>query len=265
MKNKWDFDVRNDRVVAYLPNIDVNEWLKIKEVCKDEGFGKIIIFSTLKNSEGLREEGFLIEGSLTGFYYGDNAFIYSKYKKQDRGISTTDLMVKQTLKTVHEDKKTLLKIDTPYSIEKVKKDELNELAQLYKSVFPVYPTNIFDPTYLKSAMEKNYTFMVAKDKDQRLLGAASAMNSGFGSAEITDCAVGKEHRGKQLLPAIILSLENELVNQGIYHCYSITRAVSVGMNMIVKRLGYSYEGTLVNNCIISTGFEDMNIWTKKLK
>ncbi|MCD8508609.1 MAG: putative beta-lysine N-acetyltransferase [Bacillus sp. (in: Bacteria)] len=192
--------------------------------------------------------------------------VYTLYGKKEREVSISKSENSKVLTIVQEDNKDLSNLElTNFSVSLVVEEDLEELVQLFKIVFPLYPTDIFDPNYLRKAMKENYTFMVAKTKDDKIVGVASAMESGYGSAEITDCAVHPDYRGNQLLHGIILGLEKELVKKGIDQAYSLTRAKSVGMNMTVKRLGYHYEGTLINNCIISTGFEDMNIWTKSLR
>jgi hypothetical protein len=57
-------------------------------------------------------------------------------------------------------------------------------------------------------------------------------------------------------------LEDYLIKNGIFSIFTLTRASSPGMNIIPAKHGYQYTGTMTNNCKISTGFEDINIWTK---
>jgi len=61
------------------------------------------------------------------------------------------------------------------------------------------------------------------------------------------------------------AIEQHLRKKEIFYLFSLTRALSYGMNITVAREGYKYMGRLKNNCIISTGFEDMNIWVKPLQ
>ncbi|MFA9560289.1 putative beta-lysine N-acetyltransferase [Evansella sp. AB-rgal1] len=264
MNSVWDWDKVNDRIVAYLPTITREDIQKVKEMIDANPPGKIILYITKEQCKEVEELGFSEEAKMSGFFQGEDTFIYTKYYKADRAKSKSQDKNKSNLAIVQRDEKDLTKININYGIEKLEERDLPQLASVFKTVFPVYPTNIFDPAYLKKARDTEYTFMVAKDNSGKIVGAASAMDSGFGSAEITDCAVLPDYRGENILQGIILALEDELVGNGINFAYSITRANSVGMNMTVKRLGYNYEGTLINNCIISTGFEDMNIWTKHL-
>ena len=264
MNITWEMDEQNERIVAYMPEITNKEIELIEEKFLTESTGKIIIYTLSNYSHKLEKLKFKKEAEMEGFFNGEAAQIMTRYIKEDRGLSKYPEEANEVLKIVGQDKKDLSQVKTDYHLELVKEKELPELAALFKTVFPVYPTNVYDPEYLKKAMETDYIFITAKNDKHEIIGAASAMKSGFGSAEITDCAVLPEYRGKQILHGIILALEQELVKQGIFNSYSITRSISAGMNMTVKRLGYLYQGTLTNNCIISTGFEDMNIWTKRL-
>ncbi|UCZ54884.1 putative beta-lysine N-acetyltransferase [Bacillus shivajii] len=258
----WDMDSKNDRVVAYLPQLSEKEIEKIDATIRERNPGKFIVYTTVGQINKLNHHGFELEAEMSGFFSGQKALIFTKYLKEDRKISSTAKENRDVLSIVNRDEG--LKSTPPsFEVSVVTDNELPELAKLFSTVFEKYPTNIFDVEYLKKAKENEYLFIVAKDKG-KIVGAASAMDTGYHSAEITDCAVNPHYRGKHILHIIVQALEKELPKKGIHHVFSITRAKSVGMNMTVKRLGYKYEGTLTNNCIISTGFEDMNVWTKKL-
>lgn len=265
MKNQWDMDTQNDRVVAYLPKLNDAEVERVISIQKDSSPpGKVIIYTREEKVPELEQLGFSCEANMSGFFEGELAYIYTKYYKHDRSISRSVVENNDSLRIVQADIKKMSTYTGEFEFSLVEDQELENLAKLYQKVFPVYSTNIFEPSYLKKSKESNFIYMVAKDTTGAIVGAASAMETGYGSAEITDCAVDPDYRGKNVLHYLIQELENELLQREIHHVFSITRAKSVGMNMTVKRLGYNYEGTLTNNCIISSGFEDMNIWTKKI-
>jgi beta-lysine N6-acetyltransferase len=67
------------------------------------------------------------------------------------------------------------------------------------------------------------------------------------------------------LQNIIYSLEEDLKEKGFYIAYSLVRAVNPGINKALSKLEYEYGGRLINNCHICGGFEDMNVWVKKLE
>ena len=81
---------------------------------------------------------------------------------------------------------------------------------------------------------------------------------------MTDCATLPEHRQYGLMKHLLIKLEEELLAQEIYCVYSISRALSFGMNLALHQLQYQYRGRLANNCYIFDQVEDMNMWVKQL-
>ncbi|WP_171051694.1 putative beta-lysine N-acetyltransferase [Alteribacter natronophilus] len=265
MKKSWEEDRKNDRLVAYLPDLTDTDLKKLEDDLNSHNRGKWIIYTMNADEPGLLNLGFRQEAVSAGFFNGRKAFIYTMYGKKERGQSETSDENSAVLRRVAEDRKTVQADPVPpYPVTIAETSDLDSLAALYRNVFPRYPTDIFSADALKKAISSNYTFAVMKNNNGVVIGAASAMETGYGSAEITDCAVDPAYRGKMLLHFIVKVLERECKQKGITTVFSITRAKSTGMNMTVGRLGYTYEGTLINNCIISSGFEDMNIWTKSL-
>ena len=61
------------------------------------------------------------------------------------------------------------------------------------------------------------------------------------------------------------ALEDELIARNITCAYSLSRALSIGMNAVFFQMGYRYYGRLTKNCDIYDKFEDMNLWAKMLK
>ncbi|SER41481.1 putative beta-lysine N-acetyltransferase [Salipaludibacillus aurantiacus] len=264
LKALWDVDLWNDRLVAYLPDLSAQEQEKVKEKIKNAPAGKFTVYTLENHQDTLLDLGFQHEADLPGFFEGKTAKIFSLFLKEERNKSASATKNKDVLNIVKNDKAVPSQSWKGILFSHLEESDLDQLTSLYKRVFDVYPTNIFDQNYIKASMNNNYTFVTAKDQG-KVIGAASAMKTGYQSAEITDCAVDPDYRGRNILHGLILELETRLVKERIFNAFSITRAVSVGMNMTVKRLDYTYKGTLVNNCKISSGYEDMNIWVKKLK
>jgi len=103
-------------------------------------------------------------------------------------------------------------------------------------------------------------------KPFKIVSAASAdMDYTNLNAEITDCATYPEYRGQGLLSNLVYSLEQDLTQKGFYTLCSLSRAMNPGINSVLFKHGYKYTGRLISNCHICGGFEDMNIWVKKLK
>jgi len=267
MKEIWDKDSWNERLVAYLPVISAESTARLQKEKQAKQFTKLIVYTTNDERNKLISLDFHHEANMSGFFNGKKAEIFTWFSKETRQNSTSNTENKSVLKIVETDQTT--PSETWSNITFVLLKESNEkhfkpLTKLYQKVFDVYPTNIFDPEYIKKSVATDYTFVLAVNENGEIIGSASAMKTGYASAEITDCVVDPTYRGKNILHGIIMKLEGQLMKDGISNVFSITRARSVGMNMTIKRLSYKFEGTLVNNCKISSGYEDMNIWTKEL-
>ena len=103
-------------------------------------------------------------------------------------------------------------------------------------------------------------------REGRIVSAASAeIHPSVKAAELTDCATSEEARGLGLMSHILVRLEDEMRREGYICAYTMARARSWGMNTVFHRLGYAFNGRLVNNCDIFGDLEDMNIWVKNLR
>ena len=265
MKNKIEVDHTNCRIVAYLPERDETVIDQLNTLQKQANTTKTICYIKITEVPFFTVRGFIVEGMVSGFFCGEVAAVVSQFFSIDRQLSQQvdeQIRVAAIVKADNQRISEVL-IKNDYTIEHFQKEDIEGLATLYKRVFEKYPTNVFDKSYLLNCMSESYFFVVAKYKGE-IVSAASALINDYQSAEITDCATDPAHRGNQLLHGIIIEIEKLLRTKQIYHAYSLTRALSIGMNVTIKRFGYEFEGKLVNNCIISTGFEDMNIWSKTL-
>ena len=79
---------------------------------------------------------------------------------------------------------------------------------------------------------------------------------------MTDCATLPAYRNQGLMRLLMHALEDELIARNITCAYSLSRALSFGMNAVFYQMGYRYYGRLTKNCDIYDKFEDMNLWAK---
>ncbi|MEB1809450.1 MAG: putative beta-lysine N-acetyltransferase [Bacillaceae bacterium] len=265
MKNQIEVDLYNDRIVAYFPLAREEELAQLVQLQQQHQPSKTIVYVTKEYVNHFVQQGYELEGEIPSFFYGFDSYIVSQYKGKERKNSKHVAEQAHIMSTVQKTKNRIVlsPLEERYTLQIASHNDVKGLVQLYKKVFEKYPTMIFDENYVRKMMTDDYFFVVIKDQN-KIVSAASAMINQYKSAEITDCATNPDYRGKQFLLHIITRLEKELFNRGVYCVYSLTRALSPGMNVTIKRLGYDYGGKLVNNCIISTGFEDMCIWSKQL-
>ena len=141
--------------------------------------------------------------------------------------------------------------------------DADDLAGLYARVFASYPFPITEPDYLVSTMETNVVYRIVRNPAGKIVAAASAeIDLEHHNAEMTDFATLPETRGLGLAQHLLSALEDDMAERRICNLYTIARARSAGMNRVFFNHDYSWTGTLVNNCHIAGGFEDMHVWCK---
>ncbi|MDY7222808.1 putative beta-lysine N-acetyltransferase [Halalkalibacterium halodurans] len=253
-------DDRNERIVLSIKT-NAKEALENAYRKKSRVTGKMIAYVHESCAHFFCEEGWLQEGAVSTYFHNGQANVFSFFLKEDRQNSDHERLHREVLSYVQKIERTLEL--SSHAVQRLNEADTDSLAQLYRHVFERYPTDVFSAQYLQQTMKEGAKFVGVKEGTD-IICAASAVPNGFGGWEITDCATKKEARGNGYLSSVLCELEQWLWEEGEENVYSITRSHSFGMNVTIKKRGFSYEGTMVNNCIIGTGFEDMNIWTKRL-
>lgn len=263
-ENSYEVDLYNQRCICIILEISESVINHFHQLEQNQNINKIIVYTLPENVEFLEKNGFDQEGEISHFFFGKDGYILTKYKEDFRKKSTSLEVNKKVMDLVKKDNKVFSNIELgeEFQIQLATKNEIIPLSSLYKKVFRYYPTHVHNPEYINKVISQTYFFVVILHQDKLISAASAIINPKYKNAEITDCATDPDYRGKSLMYHIILEIEKELRKRDIPTFYSLTRAQSFGMNLTVKRLGYQYGGTLINNCIIYSGFEDMNIWTK---
>ena len=158
----------------------------------------------------------------------------------------------------------LQELPAGYQLRKANESDAVKLADLYRTVFKIYPTPMNDPSYIQKCMNHDTIFYLCTFEEKIVSAASAEINSFYHNAEMTDCATLPEHRQFGLMKQLLIKLEEELLANKIYCVYSISRALSFGMNLALYQLKYRYRGRLANNCYIFDQVEDMNMWVKHL-
>lgn len=264
----YEVDEFNSRIKLMHYNKDYVEALlsHLEELAKEKDIGKVMIYANPEDSSFFEQLGFQREGEISGFFQGEPACILSRFLEDDRAVQKDeqkkDQIVEMAEKVDPTDDRP--RLDPKYQLRHADKDDAEQLAELYKIVFKTYPTPIHDPEFIRQCMDQDVYFTVVTDQDRIVSSASADVFSRYQSAEITDCATHPDYRGKGMLSAIIYDLEQRMRKLGIPHLFSLTRAVSTGMNMVIAKRSFEYKGRLIQNSQIAGQFEDMNIWVKKL-
>ncbi|MGA8944184.1 MAG: putative beta-lysine N-acetyltransferase [Thermoactinomyces sp.] len=264
----YEVDEFNSRIKLMHYNKDYVEALlaHLEELAKEKDIGKVMIYANPEDISFFEKLGFQNEGEISGFFQGEPACILSRFLEDERAVQKDehekDQIVEMAEKTPPEVERPVL--DPRYRLRHAGKDDAEQLAELYRVVFETYPTPIHDPEYIRQCMDQDVYFTIVTHQDRIVSSASADVFSGYQSAEITDCATHPDYRGQGMLSAIIYDLEQRMRKMGIPHLFSLTRAVSAGMNMVIAKRGFEYKGRLIQNSHIAGQFEDMNIWVKKL-
>ncbi|HQA50944.1 MAG TPA: putative beta-lysine N-acetyltransferase [Syntrophomonadaceae bacterium] len=216
------------------------------------------------DSEKFVEYGFTSEASIGSYFLNDDAIICSKFFN-NRNISKTPHINKEIIQAISSaPPKNNTDLKDGYHYKLADPIELRALSRLFNRVFTTYPYPVFNENYLYSTLDHTIYGLIY-NKQKHIAAVASAETDQLHkNAEMTDFATLPQERGQGLASIILHNLESYLKSRNYRCVYSIARSTSFSMNAVFKSAGYSYTGTLINNCNIAGGLEDMNVWYKLL-
>ncbi|MGJ7921788.1 putative beta-lysine N-acetyltransferase [Neobacillus sp. LXY-4] len=210
--------------------------------------------------------GFNCEAKLDGYFLGSDSYFFCKYYQPERMENDQWVFEDQIIKNVYLlQRQTKDPLPQPDIIlRKADFKDAKALSQLYREVFQVYPTPLHDADYVTKTMKDGTIYYVIEQDGQVISAASAEVNQFYRNAELTDCATLAQHRKHGYVKLLLQMLEEELIRNGIFCAYSLSRAQSFGMNAAFYQLGYQYRGRLLNNCLIFDQIENMNLWVKDL-
>lgn len=207
--------------------------------------------------------GFRIEGSLFCGNYEEFAVSLAYYVSGARGHSDTLQSENDLIDTVRTEPNNQSQgLPSGIDLRLLNESFARQISQLLTQVFTSYPTPVTSPQYIRSLIQHGNIFAGAFS-DGKLIGVAAAYPDPIlNRCEMTDCATLEEYRGYSLSERLLWILEHEVRKHGSLNLYTLARAQSYGMNRVFHKLGYKYQGRLINNCHIAGSFEDMNLWIR---
>lgn len=242
----------------------------IDEISNKNDYSKIFAKAPRSLSEEFIKRHYAVEAEIPGFYNdSDDGLFLAKYLKEARkNLSEKDSSeIKNNIQLAENKKgsKKLKQLQDEYLMQKLKEEDLAQLADLYKIVFPTYPFPIHETSFLKEAMNDNVEFFGIKRKsDGKLIAASSAEKYiDYSNVEMTDFATNPDFLGSGLALYLLDFMEEEMIKQNFKTLYTIARSHSPGMNITFSKNDYEFGGTLINNTNIFGRIESMNIWYKK--
>jgi len=262
-------DVYNQRIkiIDYKVENFRNFILRVRWIAEANQFDKIICMASECDWQQFLKFGYVLEAVLKYYHSGNDAFVVSKFRSQDR-LNSGSLMEEILLieNVMNEPRTGALKpLDPGLEIRLARKEDIGQLIDLYKGIFESYPSPLIHQSYLETIFQEDSVFAVCVEGEKIVAAASAELYPTHMAAELTDCATLPEKRGRGLMSHILGFLERELVARKYSCAYTMARARSFGMNMVFYQLGYEFMGRLVNNCDIFGAFEDMNIWVRDLR
>ncbi|MEG6522276.1 putative beta-lysine N-acetyltransferase [Desulfotomaculum sp. 1211_IL3151] len=233
------------------------------DLAKVQNLEKIIFPVKEADLHLLRGEEFRLEGVIKGYFQGADAYFLTFYLSEKRCRSGSLLQEKQLLeKILGQPREYQSVLPKGFSLKLATGEHTKDMAELFNTVFSSYPTPVYDPSYLREAIQTGDIYVVCYE-DHTLAGVSTAeIDWNQRHAELTNCATHPDYRGMGLNTILLKRLEENCRTKGIHCLFSLSRASSYGMNLVLHRLGYEVQGRLINNCHIAGDYENMNIWVK---
>lgn len=260
----------NDRI--YLMYLDKEDndviFRKLDQLAAQNGYTKIVAKVPDWAHERFIRQGYDLECSIPAFYQGQShVHFMSRFKSASRRTLSKEEtnLIEKNINIANSKKNSATNISLPqgFIIRQLAVEDIPSLVDLYKAVFPAYPFPIFDPAYIAATMADNIQYFGVFE-DRRLIATSSAeIDHQAQNAEMTDFARHPSSKsGLNLSSSLLTHMEHAMKEQDIKTLYTIARANSAGMNTTFARSDYTLAGTLINNTLISTGIESMNVWYK---
>lgn len=235
---------------------------------KQENYSKIFAKVPKSKTDMFISAGLIAEAQVPDFYMGKEDVIFMSYflsrqRTIEKNRDELDGIVE--LARSKEVVSDFSKMDEHFSLRKCTQDDVERMAELYKTVFPSYPFPIDDPKYLIDTMESHVMYFCIENEGEMVALSSAEMDKKSLNVEMTDFATLPEMRGHGFALRLLYHMEPEVRKLNIKTAYTIARSVSPGMNITFAKAGYKFGGRLVNNTNISGNIESMNIWYKTLE
>lgn len=240
----------NINEVIHLVNQTVPVWTE-----------KIIVKARPQDVSSFVKKGYCEEAHINGYFAGVDMHFVTRYPSRQRQYNKKEVEEEEIVHEVLAAVPGATKF-VPSQITYASPADAHELSNLYREIFPVYPTPVGDPEYVLKTMSDGTLYVYIRERNRIVAAASAEINKHYRNAELTDCATAEGFQGKGYMRSLLVELERNLRTQGITCLYTIARAESFGMNKAFHDLGFQYGGRMTNNCFIYSGLEDMNVWYK---
>lgn len=254
---------------------------KLDIIALENGYSKIFAKIPLFARDIFVASGYILEASIpismdkqeSG---KDRIYFMGKYFDKSRTFDKNFEEIKSILDLITSKENILgrdsIRFDLPrgFKCEICNESHIYQMANLYGGVFCTYPFPINDPEYIRKTMNENFIYFSIMKDGKIVALSSSEMDTDLQHVEMTDFATLPEYQGKGFALYLLNKMEEEMRKRNMMVVYTISRALSHGINMVFAKMGYRYGGTLLNNTNISvvetvpSSCESMNVWYKFL-
>lgn len=258
-------DPANQRLktTRYRPHQVLPLWQRLLEVARRENLGKLVLYAHPDDWQRFLSHGFILEAVIDGYFGVDPAYCMSYFLDADRQATAQFEEEQQLLEQVLlAEPEAAPPLPAGYRLVLCGEEMSGELAAVFDQVFVTFPTPLDNPVFIRDLIRSGEGIFRAICDEAGQVASAAAAEFEEAAAEITNCATLPEHRGEGLMRVLIDALEEDCRQRGVRTLFSVARARSFGMNLVLRRAAYRYRGRMINQSHICGGFEDMNIWVK---
>ena len=237
-------------------------------LARERGYTKIFAKLPASHEAAFVDSGFRTEARVSGYFLGgENAVMMGLFLDEARARPADPDELDRVLEIARlkagAGEGISAKIEGG-AIRPCLPADAEAMAAIYRDVFPTYPFPIYDPSYLVETMKTHIAYFGAEIDGELAALASSEMDLGAKAVEMTDFATLPAWLGRGCAVKLLAAMEGAMRERGIVTAFTIARAVSPGMNVTFAKLGYEFNGRLVNNTQISGSIESMNVWSKAL-
>jgi len=279
-------DEHSDRVRCDHPNTSQGEAIAffLAGAAHCLGRTKVLTMVEERLADELIDQGFRLAGTMPGFYRGQkgcSVLTYNvnekrrkkahpkEFSKVEAIVENVDLLEDSVITERYDYLDDHDFEDTSVPGIEVKTilampSDADRIAKLIDVTFNDYPTPSHDPKYVRAQIEAGVPFRYIEEDGEIVACASADLVSEAMTAEITDCATLPEHRKKGYMMLLISDLMWDLEQKEYYSAFTYARARIPGINILFKKLGFTFCGCIHQSCRIGDGLEDMNMWIREL-
>ena len=237
------------------------------DLARSENYTKIFGKVPISSADLFFRAGYIIEASIPSFFQGrEDAVFIAKYfdPNRSKAVNAKELAEIWTAARNDTGRGDSAHLPEEFTLRQADVKDADELADLFRRVFPTYPFPIYDPEYIKTSMQENVRYFVITEGNKLAAASSCEVDKESLTAEMTDFAVDPCYRGRGFSRTLLTAMEESMRREGIITVYTIARAASLPMNTVFAGAGYQFDGMLPNNTNISGSIESMNVWHREI-